>query len=74
MTRIKNTLSRALRGLAPKYRGRRHLTANAHARAWVGGTHSSCLTYLAAAETPPVGAITISYGRGKLVYICPYVD
>lgn len=74
MTRIKNTLARALRGLAPKYRGRKHMTASAHARAWVVGAQSSCLEYLTAVETPPVGAITIPYGKGKLAYVCPYVD
>lgn len=74
--KIKNTLSRTLRGLPPKYRGRKHETAYAHAKAWAAGEYSSCLEYYHPVDEIPSGAITIPYGegKGKLAYVCPYAD
>lgn len=72
--KLRNTLARALRGLPPKYRGKRHLTAHAHAVSVAKGEHSNCATYVHHVDRDyiPVWAITTPFGHGVLAYVDPY--
>ena len=70
--KIANTLSRALRGLAPKYRGRVHKNAHWHALSVAQGEYSPCAEYYSPVSSAPEGAVTCPYGYGVLAYICPY--
>ena len=69
--KLRNTLARALRGLPPKYRGKRHAAAHAHAASVARGKQSSCAVYYHRTETPPVGAITVPWGHGVVAYVDP---
>ncbi len=69
--RLANTMARAVRGAAPKYRGRHHKTLHSHVRSFERGEYTSCVEYLAPHKGKPLAITTTPYRGGWLAYTNP---